>query len=35
MIENSLKTGQPDETEDILRVLAGLWRRCPARYLPW
>jgi len=35
MMENMLTTGQVDETEAILKVMARLWRRCPRRYLTW
>jgi hypothetical protein len=37
MVENAMRTGQVDETEAVLRVLAKHWTRCPARYLtlPW
>jgi hypothetical protein len=35
MIENSLRTGQVEETEQVMLVLAKLWRSCPQRYLTW
>jgi hypothetical protein len=35
LVENALATGQPDQTEIVLRVLERLWKRCPKRYLTW
>ena len=34
LTENALATGQVDETAQILEALGGMWRECPARYLP-
>jgi hypothetical protein len=32
--ENALRTGQVEETQEVLGLLDRHWRRCPARYLP-
>ena len=34
MTANSLKTGQVDETEALMKLIAGMWRACPARWVP-
>lgn len=34
LTENSLVTGQVDETLAMLEVVARMWRRCPACWLP-
>jgi hypothetical protein len=33
MVENAMVTGQVDETEAALALLARHWRWCPARYI--
>jgi hypothetical protein len=33
IVENAVRTGQPDETAGVLRALDQQWAACPLRYL--